>query len=156
VRPPANGQDIRRFLDLIAVSDAVFEIRALNVRGRGTVAGYFDDQHIDHAVEAAVSLSSKATGVYATLNPVDPRLQARAKNVRREKSLGFVVLRLTRRSFAVVAWRLPCGSVCKRRKNARPVICPNGLDDRFAPVINSATTKRGGKPHVENSNRHRS
>jgi hypothetical protein len=80
VRPPANRQDIRRFLDLIAVSDAVFEIRALNVPGRGTVAGYFDDQHIDHAVEAAVSLSRKATGVYVTLNPVDPRLQARAKN----------------------------------------------------------------------------
>jgi len=116
VQPPANRQDIRRFLDLIAASDAVFEIRALNVPGRGTVAGYFDDQHIDHAVEAAVSLSSKATGVYVTLNQVDPRLQARAKNVRREKSLGFVVLRLTRRSFAVVASRLPCVSVCTRRK----------------------------------------
>jgi hypothetical protein len=80
VRPPANRQDIRRFLDLIAVSDVVFEIRALNVPGRGTVAGYFDDRHMDHAVEAAVPLSSKATGVYVTLNAVDPRLQARAKN----------------------------------------------------------------------------
>jgi len=76
----ANREDIRRFLDLIAVPDGVFEIRALNVPGRGTVAGYFDVEHIDEAVEAAASLSGRASGVYVTLNPVDPRLRSRAAN----------------------------------------------------------------------------
>ena len=79
-RERANPDDIRRLLELIAVPDAVFEIRALDVSKRGTVSGYYDAEHIGEAVKAAISVSGVAVGVYITVNPVDPSLQARAMN----------------------------------------------------------------------------
>jgi AAA domain/Primase C terminal 2 (PriCT-2) len=79
-RARSNPDDTRRFLELIAAPDAVFEIRALDVPKRGTVTGYYDADHIDAAVKAATSLSGDAVGVYITVNPVDSSLQARAVN----------------------------------------------------------------------------
>ncbi len=57
---------------------AVTELRALNVGGQGTVSGYFDDH--EKLAHAAAVYSGKASGIYFTLNPVNPDLLARAVN----------------------------------------------------------------------------
>ena len=63
----------------------VFEIRALDIPGRGkpfTASGYFDGEHLDAAAEAAYtySFAKKAGGVYITLNLCNPALLARSPN----------------------------------------------------------------------------
>jgi hypothetical protein len=56
----------------------VAELRILNTPRHGTVSGYFDS--LQPFVEAARSWSGKAPAVYATLNPCNPALLARAAN----------------------------------------------------------------------------
>src|SRR5438552_1828195 len=69
--------DIAAALRCILTPGQVTELRVLNTP-RGTVSGYFND--IDKLATAAGQWSGKAPGVYATLNPVNPALLARASN----------------------------------------------------------------------------
>lgn len=69
--------EIRRTLELLYEPGQVAEIRVLHTK-RGTMSGYFDD--LGKMAQAAASLSGKAPGVYATLNPPNPDLLARAAN----------------------------------------------------------------------------
>ena len=62
----------------------VFEIRVLNAMTAGympphTESGYFDYEHIPEAAEA-IGKIRYFTGAYATVNPVNPDLLARACN----------------------------------------------------------------------------
>jgi putative DNA primase/helicase len=58
--------------------DAVVEVRILETRRTGTVAGYFDDLA---ALEREIRpWDGKAPGIYFTMNPVKPALLARSKN----------------------------------------------------------------------------
>src|SRR5262245_41920011 len=56
----------------------VTELRILNTPRGVTVSGYFDD--VAALVQAADKWSGKAPAVYATLNPCQPALLARAAN----------------------------------------------------------------------------
>lgn len=63
----------------------VFEIRALDAQTTSysrphTVSGYFDYEHIDHAVSLIEKDIRFARGIYYTPNPVEPALLARAAN----------------------------------------------------------------------------
>jgi hypothetical protein len=64
--------------------DQVVELRALHVRpgtgGTHTEAGYFDGDHRQCLADAALRVTPRAQGVYATLNPCNPALLARRKN----------------------------------------------------------------------------
>ena len=82
IHPATDFNEIRRALHLIVPFGQVFEIRALDAslqgeRYIGTVSGYFDSAE---AATQAIRKLTSATGVYVTLNPVDPALLARAKN----------------------------------------------------------------------------
>jgi len=77
-----NGA-VRRTIDLLFEPDAVVELRAF--KGRTTVGGYFDD-HDQLAIETE-RLDGTGHAVYATLNPVNAALIARAAN-RVEKHPG--------------------------------------------------------------------
>ena len=61
----------------------VAEIRVLNTPRGGTVSGYFDD--LQAFIRAARQWSGKAPAVYATLNPCNPALLARAANRLKER-----------------------------------------------------------------------
>ena len=67
---------LRQALDVLFEPDAVVELRAF--KGRTTVDGYFDN-HDRLAVEAA-RLDKAGYAIYATLNPVNHALLARAAN----------------------------------------------------------------------------
>jgi len=56
----------------------VAELRILNTLRNGTVSGYFND--LQAFVQAAEQWSGRAPAVYATLNPCNPALLARAAN----------------------------------------------------------------------------
>lgn len=56
----------------------VTELRILHTPRQGTVSGYFDDQYA--LAKAAAQWSGRAPAVYATLNPCNPALLARAAN----------------------------------------------------------------------------
>jgi hypothetical protein len=62
----------------------VVELRALNVEQRywrpQTVAGFFDCDHLDLMAEKALELSTRAAGVYFTMNSLKPALLARCAN----------------------------------------------------------------------------
>src|SRR5271168_3398767 len=78
-----DADEIRRFLDLIAEPDQIFELRLLKVqlgplRAPVTMSGYFGDYA--KLAESAVKHSSTALGAYVTLNPINPDLLARAVN----------------------------------------------------------------------------
>jgi hypothetical protein len=83
----ADRAEILRALQALAEPGQVIELRALDAVTPGwrrphTVAGYFDDW----TRLAAAAARLDARGVYATLNPVQPALLARAHN--RVKDLG--------------------------------------------------------------------
>src|SRR5262249_19341282 len=61
----------------------VAELRILNTPRSGTVSGYFDS--LQPFVDAAAAWSGNAPGVYATLNPCNPALLARAANRLKER-----------------------------------------------------------------------
>jgi hypothetical protein len=64
--------------------EQVVELRALDVQHRGgrphTEAGFFDGGHLEEMAKAALDLTSRARGVYFTLNPLNPDLLARRCN----------------------------------------------------------------------------
>lgn len=83
----ADVEQIARAVDVMFRAHPVTELRILgahDTRFKGTVSGYFDDQHRAELVRAAAYWSGKSAGVYATLNPVTPDLLARAANRVRE------------------------------------------------------------------------
>jgi hypothetical protein len=72
--------EIARAINVLFAPESVVELRAMDVPKQATVSGYFDGQHRERLIQAAVEISGKAPGVYVTLNPVDPTLLARANN----------------------------------------------------------------------------
>jgi putative DNA primase/helicase len=75
-----DADEIERAIGLLFDPNAIVELRALNALRAGTVSGYFDGTHRPEMARAAQELSGKAPGVYATLNPVQTDLIARANN----------------------------------------------------------------------------
>jgi AAA domain len=73
----ADRDTILQAFDLFVAAGDVVELRAPLRRGR-TMAGYFDDR--ERFAAAALQLSGKVSGVYFTLNPVNPALAARIYN----------------------------------------------------------------------------
>jgi hypothetical protein len=74
----ADRSTMQRFLAALFPAGGVVELRCpKHCRGK-TTAGYFDD-HVK-LLDAAARLSGQCPGVYATLNPVNPALLARANN----------------------------------------------------------------------------
>ena len=73
-------------LQLLAPPGGVFEVRALGDR---TASGYFDADHLEQAAKAIEALDAAGTysGIYVTLNPVNPALLSRRSN-RIETRLG--------------------------------------------------------------------
>lgn len=69
---------IEESLSLLHEPGETFEVRILGVPKAGTVAGYFDNSK--DAAAAIAQYDGKATGVYATMNPVAPSLMARSSN----------------------------------------------------------------------------
>jgi hypothetical protein len=71
---------IREALDALFLPGQVIEIRALRVDGKknNTASGYFDD--FDLATEAAERFEVRCSGVYVTLNEVNPALLSRRQN----------------------------------------------------------------------------
>ncbi|MAG37625.1 MAG: hypothetical protein CL878_15430 [Dehalococcoidia bacterium] len=68
---------IQQACQLLLAHSGVAELRAPSTR-RGTVSGYFNDP--EKMAHTAVQLSGKAPAIYATVNPVNPALLARAAN----------------------------------------------------------------------------
>ena len=73
-------------LQFLAPAGGVFEVRALGDR---TASGYFDADHLEQAAKAIEALDAAGTysGIYVTLNPVNPALLSRRSN-RIETRLG--------------------------------------------------------------------
>ena len=69
--------DIRRSLDVLLEPGQVAELRIMYTT-KGTQSGYFSD--FDQLERVALSRNGKVPGIYVTLNPVHPDLQARANN----------------------------------------------------------------------------
>ncbi len=80
-RDPEN--EIQRTLEIFVSNGQVTELRVLGT-GSGVASGYYDDPA--KLAGDATSLSGKATGVYFTLNRVNPELLARATNRMRRYS----------------------------------------------------------------------
>lgn len=85
-----NSGEVVRTLKYFA--DQVLEVRILNAvtadrKYPHTVSGYFDHQHLDQ-VPAELAVITSASGVYFTLNPVDPALLARSNNRLRSAEKG--------------------------------------------------------------------
>jgi hypothetical protein len=81
--PKPDPAEILRFLELLAESGQIIELRLLNVRTSGrqfpyTLSGYFSDYK--RLAEVASNSSANAQGAYITLNPVTHALLARALN----------------------------------------------------------------------------
>lgn len=77
-----NENDIRHALSILKLPGEVFEIRTLDARKQGsyktgTISGYFDN--IDSCIDQLKRLEA-ASGVYFTLNKIDPALLARRVN----------------------------------------------------------------------------
>src|SRR5215510_2269616 len=74
---------IEQTATLLFRSATVVEIRVLNTSRNRTVSGYFDS--LQPFVDEAQYWSGKAPAVYATLNPCNPALLARAANRLKER-----------------------------------------------------------------------
>lgn len=72
----SSSGEIRRTTTVLSSPGAVVELRAF--KDRTTASGYFDDY--GELAEQAARLEEQGFAVYATLNPVDPALLARANN----------------------------------------------------------------------------
>lgn len=66
-------------INALFVPGDVVELRVLKAGKFKTISGYFND--FTKLAEEVDGLSGKYTGIYYTLNPVDPALLARANNV---------------------------------------------------------------------------
>ena len=70
------SRQLRQALAVLSEPSEIIELRAL--KGKATVAGYFDDH--DRLASEAARLDKNGYAVYVTINPVDPALLARAAN----------------------------------------------------------------------------
>ncbi len=68
------------WLNLLLSVDTVAELRIPVTGKSGMVSGYFDAAHRADMVKAMSTWDGKAHGIYATINPVNPALLARAQN----------------------------------------------------------------------------
>src|SRR5437879_3865067 len=80
-RRGALPAEICRALTILFEPEAVVELRVLETE-RGVVSGYFDNR--EKLVESAAMWSGQGSGVYVTLNVVNPELLARAANRTKE------------------------------------------------------------------------
>jgi hypothetical protein len=84
VTQPARETVLGWFHDVFLETGQVVELRACGVkRGKYKAhveAGFFDHDHVEQFVKAALGLSGMAAGIYWTLNPVHPDLLARCCN----------------------------------------------------------------------------
>src|SRR5690348_763522 len=80
IRLSSDPAEIRRWVFLFFLPGMVVELRVLNAEGGGTVSGYFDWEHREDFIRAAIEWSGKAPAVYFTLNPVDPVVLSRSLN----------------------------------------------------------------------------
>lgn len=80
---------LQRTWELFKADNAIVEVRALDCSGKsrawqgwatGTVSGYFDDGVAFCEAVALLDADRKASGIYVTMNPVQPDLLARAVN----------------------------------------------------------------------------
>lgn len=76
--PVADLNELRRAIGVFLEPGSVIELRAPKTERDGVIAGYFSDGAA--LLQAVRSIDSKAPGIYVTLNPVSPTLQARAVN----------------------------------------------------------------------------
>lgn len=83
------NEHLQRTWELFKADNAIVEVRALDCHGKvpawqgwatGTVSGYFDDGAAFVEAVTALDKAGKASGIYVTLNPVQPDLLARAVN----------------------------------------------------------------------------
>jgi hypothetical protein len=76
----ARAEGYARTIRALRQPGEPFEIRCLKVGARGTVSAYFDDP--DTAAQAILRahVDGAASGVYTTLNTIDPNVMARAHN----------------------------------------------------------------------------
>ncbi len=75
---PMELKSIKDAIGLFFQPGEVFELRIPKAGRMGTVSGYFNDP--EAFAEAAAHYNGKAPGIYFSLNPVNPALQARASN----------------------------------------------------------------------------
>jgi hypothetical protein len=73
-----NPKEITRTINLLFRPGDVFELRAPSAGRQQTISGYFDNAA--DLVKAVTGLNGAAPATYLSLNPVDPKLLARAKN----------------------------------------------------------------------------
>lgn len=82
-------QSLRRVWGLFKAPDAILEVRALDCSGKhkawsgwatSTLSGYFDDADAFFEAVTGLDKAGRASGIYVTLNPVQPDLLARANN----------------------------------------------------------------------------
>lgn len=83
MNPPADPLEIRRAIEVLARTGSVVEVRALGVSVQNhsaphTCSGYFENP--DLLAAAAANITPHATGVYLTMNEVNPQLLARREN----------------------------------------------------------------------------
>jgi hypothetical protein len=78
--PSPMSATVANWLGVLVGQDKVVELRAFG--GAGTIAGFFDGNHLSDMAARAVELSDRGVykGVYLTLNPVRPDLLNRARN----------------------------------------------------------------------------
>jgi hypothetical protein len=82
--PNDGGKELERVLAalrLLVFPGQVSELRALNCGRAGLVSSvFFDAGHLQDMAAAALELEGQASGVYFTLNPVNPALHATIPN----------------------------------------------------------------------------
>ena len=76
--------EIGRYLRPLVDSGQVFEVRIPETGRHGVVSGYFNDPA--EAAKQITSFEGKVTGIYCTINPVDPRCHARAYNCLKDRA----------------------------------------------------------------------
>lgn len=80
-QPVADRAEIEKTLATLYPADVVVELRVIHNKGRKHIdAGYFDHQHRNEMIEAAIRANAAGANVYVTLNPIDPQLLGRYNN----------------------------------------------------------------------------
>jgi hypothetical protein len=78
--PTPDRDHIKRTIEVLHAPDAVIEVRALHKGHRRTDVGYYDGEHREQLIDAAMRLNAEGASVYITLNMLDPQLIARYGN----------------------------------------------------------------------------
>jgi hypothetical protein len=78
--PAPDRDQIRRAIEVVQPPDGVVELRALHKGRKRTDVGYYDGEHREQLIDAAMRLNAEGAAVYITLNLLDPQLIARYGN----------------------------------------------------------------------------